>query len=242
MTETTAKSAARLLAETRRLLRLTPAATLPEALHPGQLAELMVGCRRTDDRKKVDGELALIAEGIRDKLLAVVEKSKTTTPKPRKIGFVESWKHQHYGLDPNMEWQPPDETTSWQVIDRPAVVAWLAAIEESPPEHVRAWLGPAWQEEAPKVVAGKTAPAADSRPGERRDYFRSLWLELDKPARNDGIWKAIRSRAGKNECPVTSTTGNEEFVFQYSDGGTDRLDKSIFQKDMSAVRAAERKG
>lgn len=123
-------------------------------------------------------------------------------------------------------------------ITREACRDWLRAIRKTPPPLVRAWLGDIWQEEAAKskVGTGKTAPAADSRPGERIDYFRTIWLELDKPARNGGIWKAIRTRAGKNGCPITSTTGNEEFVFQYSDGCTDRLDKSQFQKDMSAVR------
>jgi hypothetical protein len=42
-------------------------------------------------------------------------------------------------------------------IGRDQCAAWLRAIEEPPNEYVRAWLGDTWQEEAPKVGAGRTA-------------------------------------------------------------------------------------
>lgn len=132
-------------------------------------------------------------------------------------------------------------------ITRAAAAQWLRRLgpdlfDIDKHAHVAAWLGPIWQEEAPKVGAGKTAPAPDSRPGERRDYFRSLWLEFGKPVKNREIWKTMQQRRGSDGCPIVSVTGNEEFVFRYSDKATDRLERSQFQKDMSAVRAAERKG
>lgn len=44
-------------------------------------------------------------------------------------------------------------------ITREACRDWLHTIRKTPPCLVRAWLGPVWQEEAPKVGAGDTAPA-----------------------------------------------------------------------------------
>jgi hypothetical protein len=43
-------------------------------------------------------------------------------------------------------------------VTREACCDWLHAIKKAPPRLVRAWLGDAWQEEAPKVGAGDTAP------------------------------------------------------------------------------------
>lgn len=53
----------------------------------------------------------------------------------------------------------------WHYLTRDAVVAWLRKIDETPGELARAWLGDAWQEQAPKVSDDK-APnaAADATP------------------------------------------------------------------------------
>lgn len=148
MTETP-KSAARLMAEIRHLLGLSPAADIPAAIRPEHLAALMAGCRRTDNRAKFDGEARLIAEGIRGNLLITSEQSKTITPEPRKIGIVEKWEHAHYGRDPEMLYQPADETVKWLEISRQQCAAWLASIGETAETlsaHVKAWMGPEWKE------------------------------------------------------------------------------------------------
>lgn len=244
----TEKSEIDLLYEAAAFCGFKPADGWPAELNPRQLAALMAGGFKEPHKQAWRVSLQMIADAIKSGSLATRIEQPPDKYVDRWIRHprADSWATGWGGIADGA-WDNPRHRGMIQTTDKvtpspihhisPAACRdWLRAIRKAPSEYVRAWLGPIWQEEAPKVGAGKTAPAADSRPGERRDYFRSLWLELDKPARNDGIWKAIRSRAGKNGCPITSTTGNEEFVFQYSDGGTDRLDKAIFQKDMSAVR------
>jgi hypothetical protein len=244
MTETTTKSAARLLTEAAGIARFLAADGWPPELLPEQLAALMAGCRRKDDPKRYDVESRLIATGIKGGKLQTVTVLRPPSLADTFMAVRRARETGNSGWATNWDSDAPRrivriprevELREVQAIDRASCRIWLDAIGEPPGEYVRAWLGPEY-EAALKVSPGKAAPAADSRPGERIDYFRSLWLELNKPARNDGIWKAIRSRAGKQGCPITSTTGNEEFVFQYSDGCTDRHDKSQFQKNMSLVR------
>jgi hypothetical protein len=241
MTETTTKSGAILKREALRLMDLSADGDWPESVTPGELADMqypsnpatpkevkkLLRQKRLDlaaeARKAIDaGELPTVpaVRQVSALVKAFEMRNSWVTGGPRRVTKIV---------------RAPIASKNVQAIERLPCRTWLDAIGEPPNEYVRAWLGPEY-EAALKVGSGKAAPAADSRPGERIDYFRSLWLELNKPARNDGIWKAIRSRAGKQGCPITSTTGNEEFVFQYSDGCTDRHDKSQFQKNMSLVR------
>jgi hypothetical protein len=245
----TEKSEIDLLYEAAAFCGFKAADGWPAELNPRQLAALMAGGFKEPHKQAWRICLKMIGDAIGAGSLATrIEQPPDKyvdkwIPHPRAESWVTGW-----GGIADGAWDSPrsrrgmiqasEKVTPAPIhhISAAGCAAWLHAVKKSPPEYVRAWLGDTRQEEAPKVGAGKTAPAADSRPGERRDYFRGLWLELNKPARNDGIWKAIRSRAGKDGCPIASTAGNEEFTFRYSDGGTDRLDKSIFQKDMSAVR------
>ena len=245
MTETP-KSAARLLAEIRRLLRLPAAAEIPGELYPGQLAALMAGCRKSECKEKYESELQMVFDGIRSNRLAVRREE-------RKPKVLEKWVPDYrtyggpFGEGPHLRQTTvttPRSRIDW--ISPHACVAWLNAINEQPPELVREWLGPAWQGEAPKVGIGKTATkkrsAADSRPREREAYFRALWLEFDMPRTNHKIWAAIKQRRNSDGCSVIAVTGDVDFTFRYADGGTDLLQRIKFQQDMSAVRAAERKG
>lgn len=74
----------------------------------------------------------------------------------------------------------------------------------------------------------------------RKEYYRSLWLELDKPAVNEPIWKEMRQRQGNNGCPVVSITimsdAAAHLVFRYSDNQIGTVMRETFQKEMSEVR------
>lgn len=151
-----------------------------------------------------------------------------------------------FGLKPTLARMVPETECPQPPIVRIAreqCAAWLRATGDTPSEHVRAWLGPAWKEEAQKVAGNPTRKkrsADDSRPGERQAYFRSVWLEMAKPARNQRIWKAMQQGKGAEDCPVVDVAAHKTFTFRYSDRATDLLDKEIFQKDMSAVRKADK--
>lgn len=146
MTEKTTKSPRILLFEAAAIARFDHAKGWPGDFLPGQLAALMAGGWKDEHKKGYLLWKNMIAAAIKAGELVTIEKSKTTEQKPRKVGFVNSWKHQHHDRDPDMLYQPDPVTTSWQEINRTACAAWLDVIAENPSEHVRAWLGPEWKE------------------------------------------------------------------------------------------------
>ncbi len=235
MTENTPKGPARLLIEAWQIVRRWQGGpeAWPDEFQPVELAALMAGCQYKEDKSRYATEARLIAAGVKSGALAVrtVEEKHFTPGSVIDTGTTTTFAGQPARV--KAETRAIERTTRRQFIDRPACAAWLRAIDENPSECVRAWLGPEWKESAPRIRKGS---ADDSRPGEREAYFRTLWIEFDKPARNEKIWKAMQQRKGSDGCPVVSITANADFKFRYSDGNTDTLDRSIFQKDMSAVR------
>lgn len=235
----TEKTAIDLLYEAAKFCGFNPADGWPAEVSPHELAALMADGRINTHRADYRMYLRMVEDAIKAGTL-VIRIEQRPAYEQHCIGRPkdDGWKRLLDGEPSVREYGYTKTVTPPPIhhISPAACCEWHRAIGKLPSDHVRAWLGPAWQEDVPKVGAGRTAPAASSRPGERQACFRSIWIELDKPARNEGIWKAIHGRAGKNGCPITSAAGNKEFVFQYSDGGTDCLDKAIFQKDMSAVR------
>lgn len=158
MTETTTKSPRILLFEAAAIARFDHAKGWPGDFLPGQLAALMAGGWKDEYKKDYRLWGNIIAAAIKAGELETTEKNKTTEQAPRKIGFVKSWKHSHYGYDPDMLFQPDPITTHWQVIARTAFAAWLDAIDENPSEHVRAWLGPEWKKSPPEPNATTDKP------------------------------------------------------------------------------------
>jgi hypothetical protein len=172
MTETTTKSAARLLTEAAGIARFPAADGWPPELLPGELAALMAGCRRTDDRKRYDVEYRLIATGIKGGKLQTVTVLRPPSladtfmavrraREPGNSGWATNWDSD---APRRIEQIPREvELREVQAIDRASCRTWLDAIEEPAGEYVRAWLGDTCPEPA------KAAASKPERATERRD-------------------------------------------------------------------------
>lgn len=243
----TEKSEIDLLYEAAVFCGFKPADGWPAELNPRQLAALMAGGFKEPHKQAWRVCLQMIADAIKSGSLATRIEQPPDKYVDRWIRHprADSWATGWGGIADGA-WDNPRHRGMIQTTDKvtpspihhispTACRDWLRAIRKAPSEYVRAWLGDARQEEAPKAGTGDTAPAADSRPGERETYFRALWLELKQP-KPDTVWKEVRKRAGKENCPVISTSGNVQFTFQYSTGATEPLAKKVFQNDMGRIR------
>jgi hypothetical protein len=75
----------------------------------------------------------------------------------------------------------------------------------------------------------------EGKPKERQEYFRKIWEEFERPKNNRKIWTTLR-RANNQ---TNSAIGSEEFIFIYSDGSSERLQKKTFQNDMTELRKSK---
>ena len=105
----------------------------------------------TAQKRRASG---IIAKMLRDANLKIEERI-DTIPQPPKRALVLG-----HGKPARVaEQEQPPEVKKRFVVTRDAAAACLDAIDKPPPEYVRAWLGDAWQEEAPKGGAGDTVAA-----------------------------------------------------------------------------------
>jgi len=85
-------------------------------------------------------------------------------------------------------------------ITREACRDWLHTIRKTPPRLVRAWLGPVWQEEAPKVGAGKTAPIEKRKKSALVSECQSDWPTIERDiqdASRNGLAAAAKLTDGR---------------------------------------------
>jgi hypothetical protein len=144
MTETP-KSAARLLAEAARIAPFQYTGEWPETLEPHQLAALMAGGGFASPRKLAYADWARMIKAALDDALSAGTESK---PYRRLAGVKRfpafDFLATHIPAATVREYKTG--TKEIRKITRDQCAAWLRSIPEEPSEHVRAWLGPTWQE------------------------------------------------------------------------------------------------
>jgi hypothetical protein len=166
----TEKTAIDLLYEAATFCGFKPADGWPAELNPRQLAALMAGGFKEPHKQAWRVSLQMIADAIKSGSLATrIEQPPDKyvdrwIQHPRAGSWATGWggiadgawdNPRHRGMI-----QTTDKVTPSPIhhISRVACRDWHRAISKPPSEYVRAWLGLVWQEEAPKVGAGDTAP------------------------------------------------------------------------------------
>ncbi len=251
-TETYARGGGLAWQKARRLLSSSsPAKELPDwpdAIIPADLAALQYPREGTnpEKRKAKSNQLAMVVA-----LDAAIQAGKLgeTITLQREVIKMES------GRFPGMElfgqWIPASSYSrkvsagikEYQAIHRRPFAVWLDDQGEEPGEHIRAWLGDAWPVAAAHPATATPArkgrkPVSDpseSKVAERRAYLRSVWLEKEKP-NNDGVWKELKERQGKDGCPIIKVDTRIRFTFRYSDETERPINHHTFQTDMSAIK------
>lgn len=256
MSETEPRSPAMLLQMAALLVGFSTDGGWPKSLTPLQLAALQYPEEGTLQEKKASSIsqfafLVLVRSAIEAGVIETVaiepqapaRQDAPANRAPNEFASSE-WLARDFVAAPAL----PVETSSNAVrgITPKACVTWFRATEEIPrSDYFRAWLGDEWQAKPPKVGIRKTVRAGNaaddsaSKPRQRQDYFRAVWVELEKPKPNS-VWIEVRKlvRSKQSGCPVVEVTGNIEFKFKYSDGSTEVLAKKVFQNDMSEIRGS----
>lgn len=151
MTEITPERSAILLADVSGFIgscKLLPA--WPEEWAPGQLAAILAESRKGDDFIFWLRRIKQAIEAAPPLLTVRTERKPPGSPWIRGR-LPKPWGYDAYGQTTFTEAKALER----HYIGRAAAVAWLHGIDHEPSDHLRAWLGPAWQ----KVGAGNTAPA-----------------------------------------------------------------------------------
>jgi hypothetical protein len=221
MTETTTKSAARLLTEAAGIAGFPAADGWPLELLPGQLAGLMAGCRRKDDPKRYDVENRLIATGIKDGKLQTVTVLRPPSLAeafmaarlarvPGNSGWVTNWQSD---APRRIERIKPDaELREVQAIERRPCATWLDAIGEPAGEYVRAWLGPEY-EAALKVSPGNTASIEKRKRSALIGELQAEWPTIERDLRDasrNGLAQAAKLKEHGYWCKVSARKWAEE--------------------------------
>jgi hypothetical protein len=239
MTETTTKSAARLLTEAAGIARFPAADGWPPELLPGELAALMAGCRRTDDRKRYDVEYRLIATGIKGGKLQTVTVLRPPSladtfmavrraREPGNSGWATNWDSD---APRRIERIPREiELREVQAIDRASCRTWLDAIKEPPGEYVRAWLGDDCREGAqqPKPAPPASVPVKERRIAAIVETARRLQYDPAKVAW--GGKAAIKAECLKDSRLFTDSTFDKAWQAARDSKRVDVEDSETYRK------------
>lgn len=145
MTETPPKSAARLLVRASTIAKFK--GDWPDEFLPGQLAGLMAGSTRKENRAAYDENYRLVLDGIESGSLKVIVKTVVVQPQKRRRVIsavpVDSGLYRDFGGLQVTVATPQEKSrqTTQSLIDRLACKAWLDSIREQPGELLLAWLG-----------------------------------------------------------------------------------------------------
>lgn len=173
MTEITPERSALLLADASRILR-RKLATWPATLQPGELAAFLAGTSKGEQFKEwryrimraiEAGHLSASSEQFTARRLERIRPYPAASfmgaqiPAGRVAEYSERESVRHH-------------------IGTTHAASWFRAAGLPFSDTVRAWLGPAWQEEAQKVDAGDTAPAENAKRQKLRAMLERI-KELD---------------------------------------------------------------
>lgn len=110
-------------------------------------------------------------------------------------------KHDSFTGRTRFVWYERRKKKPKRYITREACHDWLNAIKKTPPRFVRAWLGDAWQEEAPKVGAGDTAPIEKRKKSALVSECQSDWPTIERDiqdASRNGLAAAAKLADGRD--------------------------------------------
>lgn len=161
----TEKTSIDLLYEAAAFCGFKPADGWPAELNPRQLAALMAGGFKEPHKQAYRVCLRMVDDAIKAESLLVRRQHRPPVEIARDAGDLSEYARFSKAVFPSLDrlgrarlvYYEKREQPDTLHIDQGQCAAWLHAISKPPSDYVRAWLGPAWQEEAPKVGAGRTA-------------------------------------------------------------------------------------
>lgn len=225
MTENSPKSPARLLIEAWQIVRWQGGhEAWPDEFQPEELAALMAGCQRKEDKRRYTTEAALISAGIKSRALAIrAEETKRTIP-GHEIDTGERFNFGGLTARQIAITSATEKITRRQFIDRRACAAWLRAIGESnPSEYVRAWLGAEWKESNAEAAApqpGRETRKKDAMIRELEAEWPSIVRDLTDASRNGLSAAAKAQKHGHWYISSAREWAKQEGKLRAGDGST----------------------
>lgn len=162
----TEKNEIDLLYEAAAFCGFKPADGWPAELTPYQLATLMAGGWKAPHKQAYRVSLRMIFDAIEagslktddiDQGFEEIERDAARLPEHERYKKAVIPKIDRFGRQRFVYYEKKKKEPIRRIA-REACRDWHSKIRKAPSEHVLAWLGPIWQEVAPKVGAGNAAP------------------------------------------------------------------------------------